>query len=267
MDLGLAGKNVLLFGGNATIGYATSLSFAKEGANIALACRDVDAGRRVAEKAKELGSKKAIVVRADATKWDEVKAAVAKTQEELGSIDVCYHGVAWDSFASFFDLDPGEWDAIIDVNLKSVLIAFKLVLPIMKEQRHGCFIVMGSVMGRKAAPIEPVYGACKAALVNLVHTLAVELGPFGVRVNMVAPGPTTPTGPEMLSSGSGFNIFMKDKEAFQALMDKWSSTMPLRKIGNPYDSASAVLFLASDVTGGHQTGQVLGVDGGWYMPH
>ena len=78
MDLGLAGKNVLLFGGNATIGYATSLSFAKEGANIALACRDVDAGRRVAEKAKELGSKKAIVVRADATKWNDVKAAVSK---------------------------------------------------------------------------------------------------------------------------------------------------------------------------------------------
>ena len=267
MDLGLKGKNVLLFGGNATIGYATSLSFAKEGANIALASRDIVASQRVADRARELGSEKAIVMRADATIWSDVEAAVKKTQEELGAIDVCYHGVAWDMFASFFDLDPGEWDRIIDVNLKSVLIAFRIVLPIMKAQRRGCFIVMGSVMGRKASPLEPVYGACKAALVNLVHTVALELGPFGVRVNIVAPGPTTPTGPEMLSSGSGFNLFMQDKEAFQALMDEWSSTMPLRKVGDPYDSASAVLFLASDVTAAHQTGQVLGVDGGWYMPH
>ena len=267
MDLGLSGKNVLMFGGNATIGYATSLSFAKEGANLVIASRDVAACQKVADKAKKLGSKKAIAVKADATKWGDVEAAVKKAQKELGGIDICYHGVAWDIFGSFFDLDPKEWDRIIDVNLKSVLIASKLVLPMMKEQRHGCFIVVGSVMGRKASPLEPIYGACKAALVNLVHTLAMELGPFGVRINLVAPGPTPPTEPDMLSSGSGYNVFMADKEEFKSLMDKWSSTMPLRKVGDPYDSAYAVLFLASDVTGAHQTGQVLGVDGGWYMPH
>jgi NAD(P)-dependent dehydrogenase (short-subunit alcohol dehydrogenase family) len=267
MDLGLSGKNVLLFGGNATIGYATSLSFAKEGANLVIASRDVVASQKVADKAKKLGSKKAVAVKADATKWKDVEAAVKKTQEELGGIDICYHGVAWDMFGSFFDLDPKEWDHIIDVNLKSVLIAFKIVLPIMKEQKHGCFIVMSSVMGRKASPLEPVYGACKAALNNLVHTLAMELGPFGVRVNAVAPGPTPPTGPEMMSSGSGFKVFMQDKEAWQTLIEEWKSVMPLRKVGDPYDSAYAVLFLASDITGAHQTGQVIGVDGGWYMPH
>jgi NAD(P)-dependent dehydrogenase (short-subunit alcohol dehydrogenase family) len=267
MELGLSGKNVLMFGGNATIGFATSLSFAKEGANLVIASRDVIAGQKVADKAKELGSKKAIAIKVDATKWEDVEAAVKRTREELGAIDVCYHGVAWDRFGSFFELDPKEWDRIIDVNLKSVLIALKIVLPVMKEQRHGCFITMSSVMGRKASPLEPVYGACKAALINLVHTLAMEVGPFGVRVNVVAPGPTPPTDPGMLSSGSGFKTFMQDKEAFQALMDEWASTMALRKVGDPYDSAYAVLFLASDVTGAHQTGQVLGVDGGWYMPH
>jgi NAD(P)-dependent dehydrogenase (short-subunit alcohol dehydrogenase family) len=267
MDLGLSGKNVLMFGGNATIGYATSLSFAKEGANLVIASRDVAACQKVADKAKKLGSKKAIAVKTDATKWEDVEAAVKRTQKELGDIDVCYHGVAWDVFGSFFELDPKEWDSIIDVNLKSVLIAYKIVLPIMKEQGHGSFITVSSVMGRRASPLEPIYGACKAALIQLVRTLATELGPFGVRVNVVAPGPTPPTDPDMLSSGSGYNVFMHDKKAFQALMDEWASTMPLRKVGDPYDSAYAVLFLASDVTGGHQTGQVLGVDGGWYMPH
>lgn len=267
MDLGLSGKNVLLFGGNATIGYATSLSFAKEGANLVIASRDVDACRKVAAKAMELGSKKAIAIKTDATIWGDVEAAVKKTQEELGGIDICYHGVAFDNFRSFFELSPEDWDRVIDVNFKSVLIAFKLVLPIMKAQKHGCFITIGSVMGRKASPLEPIYGACKAALISLVHTLATELGPYGVRVNLVAPGPTPPTDADMISSGSGYRVFMEDMEAFQALMDEWASTMPLRKVGDPYDSAYAVLFLASDVTGAHQTGQVLGVDGGWYMPH
>jgi NAD(P)-dependent dehydrogenase (short-subunit alcohol dehydrogenase family) len=267
MDLGLSGKNVLLFGGNATIGRPTSLAFAKEGANLVIASRDIVTSQRVVDEAKKLGSKKAVVVKTDATRWEDVEAAIKKTQEELGGIDVCYHGVAWDVFGSFLDLDPKEWDRIIDVNFKSVLIALKIVLPVMKEQRHGCFIVMSSVMGRKAAPMEPVYGACKAGLVHLVHTLATEIGPFGVRINVVAPGPTPAIDSDILSSGSGVREFMKDMEATRRRREGWASTVPLRKLGNPYDSAYAVLFLASDVTGGHQTGQVIGVDGGWYMPH
>ena len=268
MDLGLTGKNVLMFGGNATIGLPTSLSFAKEGANLVIAARDMAASQRVANEAKKLGSKKAIAVKTDATKWEDVEAAVKKTREELGEIDVCYHGVAWDSLGSFFELDPEEWDRIINVNFKSVLIGLKIILPVMKEQRHGSFIVMSSVMGRRAAPLEPVYGACKAGLIHLVHILATELGPFGVRINVVAPGPTPPTDdPDRLSSGSSVKAFMKDMEATRRRREAWASTVPLRKLGNPYDSAYAVLFLASDVTGAHQTGQVIGVDGGRYMPH
>ena len=268
MDLGLSGKNVLLFGGNATIGRPTSLAFAKEGANLVIASRDIVTSQKVADEAKKLGSEKAIVVKADATRWEDVEVAIKMTQRELGGIDICYHGVAWDMFGSFLDLDPQEWDRIIDVNFKSVLIALKIILPIMKEQRHGSFIVMSSVMGRRAAPLEPVYGACKAGLIHLVHTLATELGPFGVRINVVAPGPTPPIDVNILSSGSGQKGFMtKDPEGTRRRREAWASTVPLRKLGNPYDSAYAVLFLASDVTGAHQTGQVIGVDGGWYMPH
>ena len=175
--------------------------------------------------------------------------------------------MAWDVIARFFELDPKDWDRIIDVNFKSVLIALKIILPIMKEQGHGCFIEMSSVMGRRAAPLEPVYGACKAGLINLAHTLAMELGPFGVRVNVVAPGPSPPTDPNTLSSGSNFRVFMKDMKKFRERQENRKPSIPLRKVGDPYDSAYAVLFLASDITGAHQTGQVIGVDGGWYMPH
>jgi NAD(P)-dependent dehydrogenase (short-subunit alcohol dehydrogenase family) len=267
MELGLVGKNVLLFGGNATIGRATALSFAKERANLVIAARDMTASENVVREAKRLGSKKAIAISTDATRWEDVEAAVKRMREQFGKIDICYHGVAWDVVCSFFDLDPKEWDRIIEVNFKSVLIALKVVLPIMKEQGHGCFVVMGSVMGRKAAPLEPVYGACKAGLINVVHTLAAELGPFGVRVNMVCPGPTPPTSLDTISTGSGFKVFFEDMEKFRERQQKRLPTIPLRKLGDPYDSAYAVLFLASEITGAHQTGQVLGVDGGWVMPH
>jgi NAD(P)-dependent dehydrogenase (short-subunit alcohol dehydrogenase family) len=268
MDLGFSGKNVLLFGGNGSIGLATSLAFAKEGANILLASRDVVTSQRIADEAKRLGSKKAMAVKTDATKWKDVEAAVKKAQEEFGSIDVCYHGIAWDRIAGFLELDPSDWDRIIEVNFKSVLIALKIILPIMKNQTHGSFVIMSSVMARMASPMEPVYGAVKAGLISLVHTLATEMGQFGVRINIVAPGPTPADDPELLSSGSCIGEWMKnDRAAFDLRQKQRATTIPLRKVGKPNDSAYAVLFLASDVTGGHQTGQLIGVDGGWYMPH
>lgn len=269
MELGLTGKNVLMFGGNGAIGSATTLAFAKEGANIALASRDLEANERFAKLAREQGSGKAIAVRCDATQWGDVEAAVQTARDEFGSIDICYHGLAYDHMGSFFDLPVGEWDKIIDINLKSALIAFKQVLPIMREQKHGSYIMMSSVMGRQASPWEPVYGACKAALINLVHTLAYELGPDGVRINCVAPGPTPPTDITLLGSGSGFKRPRADKgdPRIANRREQWMSATPLRKFGNPNDAAAAVLFLASDLTGGHQTGQVIGVDGGWFRPH
>lgn len=266
MDLGLTGKNVLLFGGNSNIGRATSLLFAQEGANILIAARDLDAAQRIVDEAQQLNKGRAMALHCDATKWEDVQRVVDRAQE-LGPIDVCYHGVAWDLLGTFLEIDPADWDRIIDVNFRSVLIAYRIILPIMKEQRRGCFITVSSVMGRKPTPIEPLYGACKAGLIYLNHTLALELGEYGVRLNVVAPGPTPPPGPKFVSKGSCFNDFMSDPAKFATIGEQFKSTIPLRKMGDPFDSACAVLFLASEVTGGHQTGQVLGVDGGWYMPN
>lgn len=263
MDLGLSGKNVLLFGGNANIGRATALLFAQEGANIVIAARDRDACERTVTEASRLGRGEVLSIPCDATRGEDVCRAL-ETVQRLGTIDVCYHGIAWDVFGTFLESDPQHWDRIIDVNFRSVLIAYKLVLPIMKAQRRGCFITMSSVMGRRPNPAEALYGACKAALIHLNHTLALELGPFGVRMNVVAPGPTPPPSEAFISRGSCFGMF--DRETLDSLGEHFRATIPLRKLATPYDSACAVLFLASDVTGRHQTGQVIGADGGWYMP-
>jgi NAD(P)-dependent dehydrogenase (short-subunit alcohol dehydrogenase family) len=130
---------------------------------------------------------------------------------------------------------------------------------------EGMFISMSSVMGRRPTSMECLYGACKAALIYLNSTLAEDYGPYGVRLNIVALGP--PPDASYLSKNSNFHEFMKDLEQFKKITAGLAAQAPLRKLGSPWDNAYAVLFLASDVTGGHQTGQVLGVDGGWYMPH
>jgi NAD(P)-dependent dehydrogenase (short-subunit alcohol dehydrogenase family) len=266
MDLKLKGKNVILFGGNSNIGRATSLAFGQEGANILIAARDIEAATKICKEAKESGSERAECIKCDATKWEDVEAVIEKAKT-LGSIDIVYHGVAWDVFSNFEALNPELWDKIIEVNFKSVLIAYKKILPVMKTQRKGCFITISSAMGRRPTSIECLYGACKAALIYLNHTLAEDYGPYGVRLNVVAPGPTPPPNADYISKGSNFREFMKDMDNFKKLEAKFASEIPLRKTGTPWDNAYAVLFLASEVTGSHQTGQVLGVDGGWYMPH
>jgi len=268
MDLGLNGKNVLIVGGNSNIGRATSLAFAKEGANVAIAARDLEASQEVARTAGALGGGRAIAIKADATVFQEAEAAVKKTLEEFGHIDVLVHGTAWDIIGSFLDLDPKHYDKIIAVNFTSVLYYFPLVLPLMISRRSGNIVTMSSVMGRRGEPGEPVYGACKAGVIILCQAIARDVGRYGIRVNSVAPGPTFPGQDDKLSADSVFNPSSSQYPAsgnMDVMVEKIKTITPLGKVGKTSDAVSAVLFLASDITAGHVTGNVIGVDGGLYM--
>jgi NAD(P)-dependent dehydrogenase (short-subunit alcohol dehydrogenase family) len=262
---GLEGKNVLLIGGHSNLGQHVTWHFAESGANIVIGARDLDRAEKVAERARELGAGKVSVVSVDATDWSSVANAIKATRA-MGSIDILYHGVAWDILSHFLDLDPQLWDKIYEQNFKSVLTAYKIVLPIMIEQKGGCVITMSSVMGRKPTPIEPVYGALKAGLIHLAQTLALDVGKHGVRINVVAPGGTPPADLSEVSANSCFRGFMGDMEQFKAVEQELAAEVPLRRLGRPEDVSHAVLYLASPVTGGMQTGQVIGVDGGVWMP-
>jgi len=143
-----------------------------------------------------------------------------------------------------------------------VLNAWHYGLPIMKAQGSGSFINMASVMGRAHALEEPIYGALKSGVIHLAQTLAIEYGPYGVRLNVIAPGPTPPVDPERLTAGSPFHVFLEDQEMLTALKAK----SPLNRVGDPRDCAWTALYLASEVTARHLTGQIIGMDGGWFMP-
>ncbi|NOY17576.1 MAG: SDR family oxidoreductase [Gammaproteobacteria bacterium] len=262
---GLEGKNALLIGGNSNIGQYVSLLLAESGANIVIACRDTKRGNEIAEEARAFGKGEAVVVKTDCSDWEAIENAVSRVHE-FGAIDILYHGVGGDWPGHFLDLDPELWDKLYQLNFKNILMAYKIVLPIMKQQRSGCFITMSSVMGRIPTPMEPIYGALKCGLIYLAQTLALDLGPYGVRINVVAPGPTPPKDPDRLSEGSLLKTLIENKELVENLTAEILPQIPLGKLGDPEACAHAVLYLASPVTGGYQTGQVIGVDGGWWMP-
>jgi NAD(P)-dependent dehydrogenase (short-subunit alcohol dehydrogenase family) len=268
VDLGLKGKTVLIVGGNSNIGRATSIAFAKEGANVAIAARDIKACRETAKTANSFGGGRAIPIKADATVYKQAETAVNKTLEEFGQIDVLVHGTAWDIIGSFMDLDPENYEKIIAVNFTSVLYYFRLVLPLMISRKSGNIITMTSVMGRRGEPGEPVYGACKAGVIILCQAIARDVGRYGIRVNSVAPGPTFPTKDDKLSADSVYNPSSGQYPVggnLDRMVEKIKLITPLGKAGKPSDTVSAVLFLASDVAAGHITGNVIGVDGGLYM--
>lgn len=262
---GLEGKNVLLIGGHSNIGQHVTQLFAEAGANIVIGARDTKRAAEVAAEARRFNKGEVVVVETDATNWSSLENAVNKVRQ-FGDLDVVYQGVGWDVLGHFLDLDPNLWDTIYERNFKSVLMAYKIALPIMIAQQSGCFITMSSVMGRRPTPIEPVYGALKCGLIYLAQTLALDVGQYGVRINVVAPGPTPPSNLESVSANSSFHGFMKNADAFKATAKHFAEDIPLRRLGEPENVAHAVLYLASPVTGGFQTGQVIGVDGGWWMP-
>lgn len=262
---GLEGKNALLIGGHSNLGQYVTQLFAEAGANIVIAARDTKRAHQVAAEARKFKKGAVEVVEVEATNWDSLRNAVKRTQE-FGALDVVYQGVGWGAHGHFLDLDPEQWDMVYERNFKSVLMAYKVALPIMVEQRSGCFITMSSVMGRRPTPIQPVYGALKCGLIHLAQTLALDVGQYGVRINVVAPGPTPPKELSAVSANSSFLGFMQDMDKFSAVKKRFAEEIPLQRVGEPQNVAHAVMYLASPVTGGFQTGQVIGVDGGWWMP-
>lgn len=262
---GLEGKNVLLIGGHSNLGQHVTHLFAEAGANIVIGARDTKRAREVAAQARKFNKGEVVVVEVDATNWESLENAV-KTTREFGSLDVLYQGVGWGAHGHFLDLDPKQWDMVYERNFKSVLMAYKIALPVMIDQRSGCFITMSSVMGRRPTPIQPVYGAIKCGLIHLAQTLALDVGKYGVRINVVAPGPTPPQELSTVSANSSFRGFMEDMDRFGSVKKRFAEEIPLGKVGEPENVAHAVMYLASPVTGGFQTGQVIGVDGGWWMP-
>lgn len=250
----LKGKVALVTGGASGIGEATVRLFVEEGASVMLADILDDRGRRVAG---ELGSR-AGYVHADVSREADVQAAVDETCKRFGRLDCIFNNAGYAGVGGRIDEIPADgFDATMGVLVRGVFLGIKHAARVMKTQGSGSIISTASVAGLRTGFGPHVYSAAKAAVIHLTHSVAMELGESGVRVNCICPGGiATPI------FGKSVGLSQERAEEIIPLMKGvLEQFQPIKRPGLPEDIARAALWLASDESG-FVNGHALVVDGG-----
>ena len=248
------GKTVIVTGGGGGIGGATCRRFASEGAQVAVFDMNLEAAEKVAADIRA-GGGQAAAFACNITDRAQVDAAVAAAQTQLGPIAVLVNNAGWDVFKPFLKTVPAEWEKLIAINLTGALHMLHAVLPGMVERKYGRIVNVASDAARGGSSGEAVYSACKGGLVALSKTLAREHARQSITVNVVCPGPTDTALLAGVAEGA------RDPAK---LIEAFKSAIPLGRLGQPADLASAIAFFGSD-DAGFVTGQVLSVSGGLTM--
>jgi 2-deoxy-D-gluconate 3-dehydrogenase len=244
----LEGRTALVTGASRGIGRAIAETYADAGADVAILARDAAALGEVAARVEAAG-RRALVLTCDVTDPEAVGAAVARTVEELGRIDVLVNNAGGNSFSMpLSGMRFSGWEKTMRLNLDSVVHVTQAVLPGMLERRSGVIVNVSSVAGLQGAPLMSHYGAAKAALISLTQSLALETAWAGLRVNALVPGWVETDLTDFLRASD-------DAEA-AAL-----ARVPMARWGQVAEIAQPALFLASDASS-FMTGQALVVDGG-----
>jgi NAD(P)-dependent dehydrogenase (short-subunit alcohol dehydrogenase family) len=241
--LSLTGRNALVLGaGGHGIGRQTSHALRQAGARLVCVERSKELAEEIAQEVQ------GTPVVADITSRGDMEAAFVQVDEVFGGrLDVLVDIVGVSTFAPLLEMTDASWDQAHDLVVRHAFLAAQLGGRRMVAANGGAMVFIGSASGLTASPRHAAYGAMKAALMQLVKTAAQELGPHGVRVNAVAPGPVwTERVATMLGPSKRAPL---------------ESVTPLGRIAEPSDIASVLLFLASDLSR-HVTGQTISVDGG-----
>ncbi len=247
----LSGKVALITGAASGIGRATALLFAQQGASIVIADVAQQAGDAVAQEIIHNGGR-AIFQSADVTKAADCERAVTSTLREFGGIHVLFNNAGIIRRASVLELSEDEWDRVMAVNVKSIFLMSRRVIPVMEKSGGGSIINMASGWGLSGGPKAAAYCASKGAVVLLTKALAIDHGAQGIRVNCLCPGDTDTAmlRGEAQQLGESADRFLAE-----------SARRPLGRVGKPEEIAQAALYLASDAAS-FVTGTALVVDGG-----
>ena len=242
----LQGKTALITGAARGIGKAIALKFAAEGANVAFT--DLEVNQETEPEIAALGVK-AKSYASNAADFKQTEEVVNAVKEEFGSIDILVNNAGITKDGLMLRMTEEQWDAVINVNLKSAFNFIHACVPIMMRQREGSIINMASVVGVHGNVGQSNYAASKAGMIALAKSVAQEMGPKGIRANAIAPG-------------------FIDTAMTQALSDEvrkaWCEKIPLRRGGTVEDIANTAVYLASDLSS-YVSGQVIQVDGGMNM--
>lgn len=249
-----AGKVVIVTGAGRGIGRAMADAHAEAGAAVVYLDHDPDLAREAASAAIERGAK-ALGLTADVADFGSTEKACADAEKMLGCTDILINNAGISpkhagKKADIWQMDPAEWQRVLDVNLTGAFNLVRALSPGMRERKRGRIVSISSVAGRTYCDLVGVhYAATKAALIGFTKHLAGELGPFGITVNAIAPGRIDT--PLMRGVAPELN------EAIRL-------ATPMQRLGAPEDVAKACLFFTSD-NAAFVTGQICDVSGGWLM--
>jgi NAD(P)-dependent dehydrogenase (short-subunit alcohol dehydrogenase family) len=245
----LRDRVAIVTGASRGIGRAIAEIFAREGARVVICGRKQEILDQVA---REIGQAVKPVA-CHVGRLEQIESMVATSAREFGRIDILVNNAATNvAFGPCLEMNEGQFDKTIEINLKSVFRLTQLVAPGMCERRSGSIINIASVSGLRPQLHSMLYSMTKAALIMMTQSYAMELGPSGVRVNAIAPG---------LIQTVLSEHYWKDEERREELIGK----QPIRRIGQPGDVAEAALLLASE-RGSYITGQTVVIDGGALLP-
>ena len=242
----LTGKTAIITGAARGIGKALALKFAEEGANIAFTDLVIDESGEETRKEIEAKGVKCLAYASNAANFEETAEVVKKIHEDFGTIDVLVNNAGITKDGLMLRMTEAQWDAVINVNLKSAFNFVHACLPIMMRQRGGSIINMSSVVGVHGNAGQANYAASNAGMIALAKSVAQEMGSRGVRANAIAPG---------------FIETAMTHQLSDEVRKEWMKQIPLRRGGQAEDVANVAVFLASDLSS-YVTGQVIQVDGG-----
>ena len=260
MTARLQGKTCLLMGGGSSSpeggpsnGQAVAISFAREGAQVAVVDMHLEAAQDTVRQIREAGGE-AFALRADVSSHADVQSAVAQTMRRYGRIDILYNNVGIEVRGGVVETAEADWDRVHDVNLKSVFLTCKEVVPLMEQAGGGVILNVSSTASLRWGPVEYIgYHASKAGLNHMSRIMARQYAAKKIRCNVILPG---------MMDTPHIRTLYKDKspQEFAEILAERNARCPMGRQGTCWDIANAAVFLASDEAS-YITGVLLPVDG------
>ncbi|HEV3415229.1 MAG TPA: SDR family NAD(P)-dependent oxidoreductase [Pirellulales bacterium] len=238
----------LITGGTKGIGAATALALAEQGANLALAARNIDDEARALGKRIEALGRRCFLIAADLGRPEEAVRCVEQTAAEFGSVDVLVHSAGGPVPGGLLEVTPEEWMRAFDVHVHAVYHLCRSAVPLMQKKREGAIVLVSSSAGRRGCPGITAYQVVKGALPQFARALARDFAADNIRVNVVAPGV--------------IRTRFHDKMTEATRKNNLENRIPLRREGTSEQVATLIREL---VTNDYITGETFGIDGGLTM--
>jgi 3-oxoacyl-[acyl-carrier protein] reductase len=248
VQMDFKGQAALVTGGARGIGRSIAEGLARRGADLVIADVSLDSAESAARELSALGVR-AVALKLDVSRSEEVMSAFAKIASDFGRLDVVINNAGITRDGLILRMKEEDWDAVINVNLKGVFLCSKEAVKVMVKQKYGRIVNIASVVAFMGNPGQANYSASKAGIVGLTKTTAREYASRGITVNAVAPG---------------FIATAMTDALAETVRQEMLKSIPTGAFGTAEDVANAVLFLASPASG-YITGQVVHVNGGMYM--